>query len=528
VEEANAPLLTDERTRGAGVPGASPVLAVCMRRITKLFPGVVANDQVDFDAEVGEVHALLGENGAGKTTLTNVLTGLYRPDDGEIELYGESVRFQSPRDALDAGIGMVHQHFRLVAPFTVAENVLLGDHRDAGRSFVLHPHRIEERVTELANRYALDVDPRARIWQLSVGEQQRVEILKALYREARILIMDEPTAVLTPQEGEKLFETLRAMAADGRTVIFISHKLHEVMAVSDRITVLRAGTNVATVATAESTLQSLASLMVGREIAGARRFPRARPVGEVVLEVHDVSVVGDRGDLAVRGVSFEVREGEIVGIAGVAGNGQRELAEAVYGIRDLGSGYVRVDGKSLDTGDPRAAIAAGVAHVPEDRLGTGLAPSLTISQNVALKSYRAAPVSRGPFLLLGQMRELARSLIRRYDVKAPGPETPARNLSGGNLQKLVLGREFEGAPRVLIVAQPTRGLDVGAIETVHDFLRGAASRGVAVLLISEDLDELRALSDRMLVLYEGAIVGEADPERTSIEEIGLLMAGGER
>ena len=526
MEEARTPLLT-EREGGAGRTGASPVLAVSMRQITKQFPGVVANDRVDFDAEVGEVHALLGENGAGKTTLSNILTGLYRPDAGEIELYGEPVRFSSPRDALTAGIGMVHQHFRLVAPFTVAENVLLGDHRDEGRSFVLRSRRIEHRVAELGERYGLDVDPRARIWQLSVGEQQRVEILKALYRDARILIMDEPTAVLTPQEAETLFATLRAMADDGRTVIFISHKLHEVMAVSSRVTVLRGGTNVATVATADSTLRSLAALMVGREIAEAKRVPRERPVGDVVLEVDDVSVGGDRGGLAVRNVTFQVREGEIVGVAGVAGNGQRELAEVVYGIRELVTGAVRVDGTSLHAGDPRAAIHAGVAHVPEDRLGTGLAPSLTISQNVALKTYREAPVSRGPFLLLRRMRELALGLIRRYDVKAPGPDTPARNLSGGNLQKLVLGREFEGDPRVLIVAQPTRGLDVGAIETVHDYLRGAASRGVAVLMISEDLDELRALSDRILVLYEGGIAGEVDPERASVEEIGLLMAGGE-
>jgi len=497
-----------------------------MRGITKRFPGVVANDRVDFEAEVGEVHALLGENGAGKTTLSNILTGLYRPDAGEIELYGEPVRFQSPRDALAAGIGMVHQHFRLVAPFTVAENVMLGDHRDEGRSFVLHSRRIEQRVAALAERYGLDVDPQAHIWQLSVGEQQRVEILKALYRDARILIMDEPTAVLTPQEAETLFTTLRAMAADGRTVIFISHKLHEVMAVSSRVTVLRAGKNVATVATTDSTPQSLAAMMVGREIAEARRIARKRPPGEVILALEGIVVAGDRGGLAVKQVSFEVREGEIVGVAGVAGNGQRELAEAVVGIRALEAGAVRVNGRALHAGDPRAAIAADVAYVPEDRLGTGLAPSLSVAQNVVIKSYRHAPVSRGPLLVLQRMRELALSLIKRYDVKAPGPDTPVRNLSGGNLQKLVLGREFEGDPRVLVASQPTRGLDVGAIETVHGYLGEAASRGVAVLMISEDLEELTALSDRILVMYEGAIAGEVDPESASIQEIGLLMAGG--
>ena len=498
-----------------------------MRQITKRFPGVLANDRVDFDAEAGEVHALLGENGAGKTTLSNILTGLYRPDEGEIELYGEPVRFQSPRDALQAGICMVHQHFRLVAPFTVAENILLGDHRAEGRSFVVHPRVIERRVAELSERYGLGVEPRARIWQLSVGEQQRVEILKALYREARILILDEPTAVLTPQEAEKLFETLRAMAQEGRTVIFISHKLREVKAVADRVTVLRGGSKVATVSVAESTQRSLAALMVGREIAGAHRVERVSAIGDVILELETVSAVGDRGGLAVKDVSLYVRAGEIVGVAGVAGNGQRELAEAAYGIRDLESGEVRVAGKVLHAGDPRAAIKAGVANVPEDRLGTGLAPSLSISANVALKTYRTAPVSRGPILFVRRMRELALALIRRYDVKAPGPDTPVRNLSGGNLQKLVLGREFEGEPRVLIAAQPTRGLDVGAIEAVHEYLRQAASKGVAVLLISEDLEELMALSDRIAVMYEGALAGEVDGATATLQELGLLMAGGQ-
>jgi len=528
VEEARTPLLTDGRTGGAGHAGASPVLAVSMRGITKRFPGVVANEDVDFEAEAGEVHALLGENGAGKTTLSNVLTGLYRPDEGEIEVFGERVRFEAPRDAIAAGISMVHQHFRLVAPFTVAENVVLGDQRVEGRSFVVHPRAIERRVSELGERYGLDVDPRAKIWQLSVGEQQRVEILKALYREARILIMDEPTAVLTPQEAERLFETLRAMAGEGRTVIFISHKLHEVLAVASRVTVLRGGRNVETVPTAGATPRSLAALMVGRDVVEAHRVERARPAGEVVVALEDVSVAGDRGGVAVKGVSLEIRAGEIVGVAGVAGNGQRELAEAVTGLRALLRGVVRVDGRELHSGDPLAAIAAGVAYVPEDRLGTGLAPSLSIAQNVALKRYRDAPVSRGPIILLRRMRELALSLIKRYDVKAPGPETPARNLSGGNLQKLVLGREFEGEPHVLIAAQPTRGLDVGAIETVHGYLREAASRGVAVLMVSEDLDELMALSDRILVMYEGEIAGEVDPETVSVAEIGLLMAGGGR
>ena len=516
-----------EETRGAGSAGASLAPAVRMHGITKRFPGVLANDDVSFEASVGEVHALLGENGAGKTTLSNILTGLYRQDEGDVELYGEPVRFHSPRDALDAGVCMVHQHFRLVAPFTVAENVVLGDHRAEGRSFFVHERAIERRVAELSERYGLAVDPRARIWQLSVGEQQRVEILKALYREARILIMDEPTAVLTPQEAVALFSTLRAMADEGKTVIFISHKLHEVKAVADRVTVLRGGRTVETVDADSATLPSLAALMVGRQVEVARPLEEARQLADVyALQVEGLTVPGDRGETAVDDVSFAIREGEIVGVAGVAGNGQRELAEAISGMRALRSGSIRVGGRAIHGGDPREAILAGVAHVPEDRLGTGLAPSLSVTSNAVIKTYRRRSLSRGPFLALGRMRDAALRIITRYDVKTPGPETPARNLSGGNLQKLVLGREFEDEPLVLVVGQPTRGLDVGAIETVHGYLRGAAGKGVAVLLMSEDLDEIRALADRVLVMYEGAVVGELRAGSASIEEIGLLMAGG--
>jgi general nucleoside transport system ATP-binding protein len=499
-----------------------------MHGITKRFPGVVANEDVHFEARVGEVHALLGENGAGKTTLSNVLTGLYRPDEGEIELYGEPAHFHSPRDALDAGICMVHQHFRLVDPFSVAENVLLGDHRGEGRRVFVHPPAIERRVAELGEAYSLAVDPHARMWQLSIGEQQRVEILKALYRDARILIMDEPTAVLTPQEADALFATLRSMAGEGRTVIFISHKLHEVMAVADRVTVLRGGRTVATVEAADATLRSLAALMVGREVDAVRRTVPEHAPGVVALDVEGISARGDRGGEALRNVSLRVRAGEIVGVAGVAGNGQRELAETVSGMRWPSAGTIEVAGRALRRGDPRAAIAAGVAHVPEDRLGTGLAPSLSITRNAVMKTYRSPPLSWGPVLRLRRMADIARSLITRYDVKAPGPETPVRNLSGGNLQKLVLGREFQGDPIVLIAAQPTRGLDVGAIETVHGYLREAAADGVAVLMISEDLDEILALADRVAVMYEGAIVGELDASAAGSEEIGFLMAGGKR
>ncbi|HEY0415764.1 MAG TPA: ABC transporter ATP-binding protein [Gaiellaceae bacterium] len=501
--------------------------AVELRDITKRFPGVVANDGVRFEAAEGEVHALLGENGAGKSTLSNILTGLYRPDEGQIVLWGKEVAFSSPRDALDAGIGMVHQHFRLVPPFTVAENVILGDHRGEGRKFMVHPRRIERRVAELGERYRIVVDPRARVWQLSLGEQQRVEILKALYREARVLILDEPTAVLTPQEADSLFETLRVMAAEGRTIIFISHKLHEVKAVADRVTVLRDGRTVATVDSADATPRSLAALMVGREVSLATRVDRATEVGEPVLEARSLWASGDRGGDAVRGVDLTVRAGEIVAIAGVAGNGQRELAETITGMRPAARGEIVVDGRKLRGGDAREAIHAGIAHVPEDRLHTGVAPSLSIASNVVLKAYRGRELALGPLLRLRTIREHAAHLIHRYDVRGGGPELPARQLSGGNLQKVVLAREFHGGPRVLVVASPTRGLDVAAIETVHRYIREAADAAVGVLLISEDLDEILALADRVAVMFEGRIVGERDAGETTVEEIGLLMAGGE-
>jgi general nucleoside transport system ATP-binding protein len=509
-------------------PPSPPAIraAVDLRGITKRFPGVVANDNVDFEAAEGEVHALLGENGAGKTTLSNILTGLYRPDEGEVVLFGQPVEFHSPREALDAGIAMVHQHFRLVSPFTVAENVVLGDHRSIGRTFRLRTRAIERVVAELSRRYGLAVEPRARIWQLSLGEQQRVEILKALYQDARVLILDEPTAVLTPQEAEALFETIRAMADDGRTVIFISHKLHEVKAVADRVTVLRRGRSIATVPAADATPRSLAALMVGREIELGRRSD-VRTVGPTRLELTGISANGDRGSAAIKDVSLAVRAGEILAVAGVAGNGQRELAETVAGMRPPSHGSIRVEGKRLGGGDPREAIGAGIAYVPEDRLGTGVAPGLSVASNVVLKSYRRPPASRGPLLLVRKIRELARNLMERYDVRASSPDVPARQLSGGNLQKVVLAREFSGEPGVLVAASPTRGLDVAGIETVHSYLRSAVESGVALLLISEDLDEILALADRIVVMYEGSIVGERDASSATVEELGLLMAGGE-
>jgi general nucleoside transport system ATP-binding protein len=500
--------------------------AVELVGITKRFPGVVANDGVHFEAAEGEVHALLGENGAGKSTLSNILTGLYHPDEGQIFLGGKPVSFSAPRDALEAGIGMVHQHFRLVPPFTVAENVILGDQSVEGRRFMVNPRRIERNVAELGKRYRIAVDPGARIWQLSLGEQQRVEILKALYRQARILILDEPTAVLTPQESQSLFETLRVMAGEGRTVIFISHKLHEVKAVADRVTVLRDGKTIETVDTASATPRSLAALMVGREVSLSERVERSGEIGPPVLEVRGLRALGDRGGEALRGIDLTVHAGEIVAIAGVAGNGQRELAETITGMRPASAGEVKVEGKVLRGGDARKAIRAGVAHVPEDRLHTGVAPSLSIASNAVLKSYRSRRVTVGPLLRLKTIREHAAELIKRYDVRGGGPELPARRLSGGNLQKVVLAREFEGDPRVLVVASPTRGLDVAAIETVHRYVREAAASGVGVLLISEDLDEIQTLADRIAVMFEGAFVGELDADEATVEEIGLLMSGG--
>jgi simple sugar transport system ATP-binding protein len=489
-----------------------------MRGISKRFPGVVANDGVDFEAAVGEVHALLGENGAGKSTLSNILTGLYRPDEGEIALYGKQVSFASPRDAILAGVGMVHQHFRLVHSFTVAENIVLGE-----EGKLVDPGAIEARVAAIAERYGLAVDPKARIWQLSIGEQQRVEILKMLYRHARILILDEPTAVLTPQEADRLFTTLRQMADDGRTVIFISHKLNEVKAVSDRVTVLRGGKSVATVATVDSTPRSLAALMVGRELAAPSREARPAP-GEPVLELDDVWASGETGD-AVRGVSLTVRSGEIVAVAGVAGNGQRELSETIAGLRPATAGTVKVGGKRLRPGDPRAALEAGIAFVPEDRMRTGAAPGLSIASNLVLRSYREPPVSQGPLLMLGHIKARALELIGRYRIAAPGPDAQVRVLSGGNLQKVVIAREFSGSPRVVVAASPTQGLDVGATETVRKYLTDAAAGGAGVLLVSEDLDEILELADRLAVIYEGTIAGEMPVAGASVEEIGLLMAG---
>ena len=496
--------------------------ALAARGVTKRFPGgVVANEAVDLDVAPGEVHALLGENGAGKSTLSNVLTGLYRPDEGHVEIDGNPVAFRSPRDAIEAGIGMVHQHFRLVETFTVAENVALG------RRGPLARRASAALVRDLGDRYGLPVDPSARIWQLSVGEQQRVEILKALSRDARVLILDEPTAVLTPHEAEALFAVLRRMTGEGRSVVFISHKLDEVRAVADRVTVLRDGRAEGTRLLADATSRELARLMVGRDVVlSADRMPRRRPPGdEVVLRVHGVEAAGDRGEPALRGIDLTVHAGEVLGICGVAGNGQRELAEVIAGGRHATAGTVEIAGTPMGRPDPRRAHRAGLGIIPEDRLHTGLAPSLPVEDNLALLAHRHPPLAAGPFVRRRRLRERARALIDEFDIRTPGPTTPTRLLSGGNVQKVLLARELSARPRVLLAASPSRGLDVGAIETVRDLIVSAADDGVGVLLLSEDLDEILSLADRVAVIYEGRILSELDRADADVEDLGLLMGG---
>ncbi len=501
-------------------------LAISVEGVSKGFPGVLANDRIDFAALRGEVHALLGENGAGKSTLSNIMSGLYRPDEGVMSVGGSRVAFNSPRDALAAGIAMVHQHFRLVPSLSVAQNVVLGMERPE-RFFGLTNRGLEARVAELSAEHQIEVQPSAKVWQLSVGEQQRVEILKALYREARILILDEPTAVLTPHEAQTLFQTLRKMKAGGRTVIFISHKLDEVLSVADRVTVLRDGRNVATVSPSDVNSRTLANLMVGRELVLSRKppAPSIREDTPIIIEVNHVSVAGDRGTPALRDVSLSVRAGEILGIAGVAGNGQRELAEIIAGLRRPGKGIVRIRQAERTSHHPRQAIADGVAYVPDDRLGTGMAPNVTIAENLILKSYGRKPFSSGPFLNRGRIRSHALGLMELYDVRAPGPDVPVRLLSGGNVQKVLLAREFSSQPTALVVVSPTRGLDIGATQAVRELLIEISQSGVSILLISEDLDEIFALSDRIGVLYGGQIVGITSREDAEVEEIGLWMAG---
>lgn len=500
-------------------------LVVEMRNIVKRFPGVLANDHVDFELRKGEIHALLGENGAGKSTLMNVLAGLYRQESGIITVNGEAMSFSSPRDAILAGIGMVHQHFMLVPSQTVTENILLG--LDDPR-FFLRLNDYDLKISELGERFGLKVDPRAKIWQLSVGEQQRVELLKMLYRGAQVLIMDEPTAVLAPTEIEGLFNTLHAMVDEGKSVIFISHKLQEVMAISDRVTVLQKGKVTATgVSTSRITRQELARLMVGREVLFHIEKKPQSP-GDVILKVEDVYADNDKGLQALKGVSFQVRAGEILGLAGVAGNGQGELAQVITGLRQCVKGKIIFNNENIANSPALTAIQSGMAYIPEDRTHVGTAPNLSITDNVIMKKYRTSPISHGWVVDGNAATQFAKQLKEDYDIIVPNVETPVRLLSGGNLQRVILARELSSQPPFMVAVQPTRGLDVGAIEGVHRLLLNQRESGAAVLLISEELEELLSLCDRILVIYEGRIMGELAGEFESqmlIEKIGLMMTG---
>jgi general nucleoside transport system ATP-binding protein len=497
-------------------------LVLEMRDIRKEFPGVVANDGVSFDVRRGEVHALLGENGAGKSTLMNILYGLYRPDGGEIRLNGKPVAFSSARDAINVGIGMVHQHFMLIPVMTVAENIVLGIEPRHG--VFLDERGAEQSVRDLSEQFGLAVDPAALVSDITVGQEQRVEIVKALYRGADLLILDEPTAVLTPQEAGELFEIIRSLRADGRSIIFITHKLNEVLEIADRITVLRRGRTIETVPREGATEASLARAMVGREVLLRVEKQPAQP-GDAILVVRDLHVRDDRGLEKVRGVSFEVRAGEIVGIAGVDGNGQTELIDALTGLRRIDAGAVEVAGREVRATNARDMLDAGVGHIPEDRQRRGLVLEFSIAENVALHDYAEPPDARWGWIFPARMVERAKRLIRDFDVRGGGPLTRAGDLSGGNQQKLVAGREIDRDPRVLIAAQPTRGLDVGAIEYLHRRLVAERDRGRAILLVSLELEEILSLSDRILVLYEGELVGE-HTGAVSEEEIGLEMLGG--
>ena len=509
----NSNLLPSGRTR---------IDSLEMRGITKRFPGVLANDKVDFDVRSGEVHALLGENGAGKSTLMKILYGLYHPDEGEILLNGKPVSILSPTDSIKLGTGMIHQHFMLVQTLTVAENVALG--LPSSRGALTDLDVVSKRILELADIYGLKIDPSAYIWQLSVGQQQRVEIIKALYRGAALLILDEPTAVLTPQEVDELFVIMRQMVKDGHALIFISHKLHEVVEISNRVTVLRDGRKIGTRPTSETTKQDLANWMVGREV-GFAPDRGDEEIGEVRLKLDQVSCGSDRGTLGLRGISLDVHSCEILGIAGVSGNGQRELAEAITGLRKVTAGKVFLEGKDVTNLPPGEITERMLSYIPEERMRDGMINEFSVAENLILREHHKPPFSRYGFLNLREISKHADALIQRFRVKTPSQETHARNLSGGNIQKVVLAREISRNPRAVIAAQPTRGLDIGATEYVRAQLIEQRKTGAAIMLISEDLDEILALSDRIAVLYEGQVMdivprGEATPEK-----LGLLMAG---
>jgi simple sugar transport system ATP-binding protein len=498
--------------------------AVHLDGITKRFPGVVANSDVDLAVERGTVHALLGENGAGKTTLMNVLYGLYRPNEGRVLVDGEERRFESPGDAIDAGIGMIHQHFMLVNPMTVAENITLGHEPRKWGGLAVDRQAAREEVVELSDRYGFDVEPDLRIEDVSVGVQQRVEILKALYRGADVLILDEPTAVLTPQEVEDLFGVFEELTAQGKTIIFITHKLGEAMHAADDVTVLRDGENVGTVPAGETTREELAELMVGREVLLNVEKSPFDP-GEPVLAVEELTVTDDRDGPAVSDVSLSVREGEIFGVAGVDGNGQSELVEAITGLRDPESGRVSLDDEDVTDWSRRERIEDRMAYIPEDRQERGLVMDFDLVSNGLLGSQHGEPFADAGRIDWDRTRDHAESIIADYDVRPPDPDAEAVSLSGGNQQKFIVGREFARDPRLMVATHPTRGVDIGSTEFIHEQLLDLRDHDVGVLLVSSKLEEVQALSDRLAVMYEGRIMDVVDPEATTEEELGLLMAG---
>ncbi len=492
-----------------------------MSGISKSFGAVQANRGISLRLESGQVLGLLGENGAGKTTLMKILYGLAPADAGEIRINGQPARFHSPRDAIARGIGMVHQHFMLVQNHTAAENVALGFPE---APFLFPAREVARRMQEFSDRYGLAVNPRARIWQLSAGEQQRVEILKALLAGADLLILDEPTSVLTPREAEELFAVLRRMTGEGHSVIFISHKLEEILSICDRVVVLRRGEVAGEASARQMDKRELARLMVGREIIFNLQRASLAP-GPVVLEVEGLTVAGDRKQEAVRAVSFQIRRNEILGIAGVSGNGQRELVEAITGLRRPSGGRVRLNGVDLTNASPRVLASKGIAHVPEERLRFGIVPNLFVYENSVLKQHRSRLFSRVLFLNFGSIRQHAAALIRDFSIAAPSLDTPVRALSGGNIQKLILGREISAEPALLVAAHPTYGLDVGATEEIRRQLLELRERGTAVLLVSEDLEEIFELADRVAVLFEGRLMGILKTPEATMEQIGLMMAG---
>jgi general nucleoside transport system ATP-binding protein len=506
-------------------------LVVSMKEIVKKFPGVLANDKANFELRAGEIHGLLGENGAGKSTLMNVLYGFYHPDDGTIEVFGRKVEFHSPADAIKIGIGMVHQHLRLVGDMTVTENVVLG--LKSPKGFMLDLPPAAKKISELGERYGLSVDPRAQIWQLSIGEKQRVEILKSLYRNARILILDEPTSVLAPSQVTGFFAALRSLKQSGIAVVLITHKLDEVMDITDRVTVLRKGRNVATEVTNAVDQKKLAHLMIGENIPPMTEKSHIASK-EPILQVRHLHVYDDRGLEAVRDLSFELGKGEILGLAGVSGNGQRELVETVVGLRKPVSGSIAVDRKEIAGRSPREIISLGVAYVPENRVEDGCVPDFGIDENLILKDFDKPPICntlghRVSTLMNHKAIEArAERAIDNFGIKTTGPTAKARSLSGGNLQRLVLARELTGEPQLIVISQPTRGLDVLATEYVRGLIVQQRNRGAGVLVVDEDLAELVAISDRLAVIFKGEIVGVLEPDRFNVEDIGLMMTGAKR